>query len=115
MDKWPENKGNPVSALAVWYEMLKAMRTKMQEDGCDADDITDVTWALREIEMDRRQKKRAAYVTRYRPIRTLDGLDPYPPRAAIREAARSLCALSLALRYNTGGSSWSHPRRAPLG
>lgn len=84
-EAWPVEHGRPVPALAVWFLMLKAMRNKMQADGQDADDITDVTWVLREREMDRVQQKRAAYVVRYRPIQTLDGLDPDPRRIRFKE------------------------------
>lgn len=89
---WPVERGRPVPALTVWFLMLKAMRSKMQMNGQEADDITDVTWVLREREMDRVQQKRAAYVTRYRPIQTLDGLDPWPAsarRVATREASEA--------------------------
>jgi hypothetical protein len=78
--------------------MLKEMRIKMQSTGHGANDITDVTWALREIEMDRREKKRAAYVTRYRPIQTLDGLDPHPGRLAYRELINGFRVFGAALR-----------------
>ncbi len=85
-EAWPVEHGRPVPALAIWLLLLKTMRAKMQADGREADDITDVAWALREIGMDRRQRKCAAYVTRYRPIQTLDGLDPDPRYVALREA-----------------------------
>jgi len=91
---WPVKHNKPMPALAVWFLLLKEMRAKMKEAGRDADDITDVTWALREIEMDKRQRKRAAYVTRYRPIQTLDGLDPDPVRLAYREVAEGFTVLA---------------------
>ena len=91
-EAWPVEYGRPVPALAVWFLLLKEMRTKMQAGGRDADDITDVAWALREIEMDRRQRKRDAYVIRYRPIMTLDGLDPSSGRVAMRRAAAAIQA-----------------------
>lgn len=42
-------------------------------------------WALREGEQNQRQEARAAYIKLYRPIQTLDGLDPSPRRVAFCE------------------------------
>ncbi len=95
---WPVENGRPVPASAVWSLMLKAMRVKMLTDGCEANDITNVTWALREIEMDRVQRRRDAYVARYRPIQTLDGLDPSPSRVGMRRAVKALEAFTMALQ-----------------
>lgn len=49
-------------------------------------------WKLRETEMDANQKRRDEYVAKYRPIQTLDGLDPDPVRLAYREMAKEINA-----------------------
>ncbi len=43
----------------------------------DVRDRTGAIWYLRKLAMERRDEERAAYVKRYRPIQTLDGLDPH--------------------------------------
>lgn len=97
-EAWPVQHGRPVPALTVWFLMLKKMRAIMQMDGRDADDIMDVIWALREIDMDWRQRKRADYVARYRPIQTLDGLDPHPRRVERRIMAEVIRNVAKAMR-----------------
>lgn len=73
MSDWPVENNKPVPAATMWFRLLNAMRKKLRAEGRDADDITDVAWALRELEMDRRQRRRDAFVRRYRPILTLQG------------------------------------------
>lgn len=50
-------------------------------------------WILREDEQDHRQEAREAYARDYRPIQTLDGLDPSPGRVRMREFLASFNAL----------------------
>jgi hypothetical protein len=59
-------------------------------------------WYLREQEMDARQKKRDAYVKRYRPIQTLDGLDSHPRRVELRRVAEAMHGFATALRMAEG-------------
>lgn len=62
------------------------------------EDWVEAIWMLREQQMDLTQKRRAAHVLRYRPIQTLDGLDPAPLRVVGRELANGFYVLGRALR-----------------
>ena len=48
-------------------------------------DRTGAIWHMRKRAMEERDAERAAYILRYRPIQTLDGLDLDPRRMAMRE------------------------------
>jgi hypothetical protein len=64
----------------------------------DVRDRVGAIWYLRDLEQDARQAKRVAYVKKYRPVQTLDGLDPDPVRLAYRELANGFKVLAAALR-----------------
>lgn len=92
------------------YLEQKSGETNLQfrarkREACAADAIAEADfmtwpgaiWTLRVDAMASRRRERARYVARYRPIQTLDGLDPYPPRAAMRELIKKVRVLGRVL------------------
>lgn len=91
---WPVEHGKPVPATRVLRKVVGELRRRMVAEYKSAkvgrpslleikkvrEDWVEAIWRLREVQMDTRQKRRAANVLRYRPIQTLDGLDPHPSR-----------------------------------
>ncbi len=61
-------------------------------------DRTGAIWYLRKLAMEERDAERAAYILKYRPIQTLDGLDPSPTRLAYRELANGFKVFARARR-----------------
>lgn len=69
------------------------LREQQAKDSANWKDIrtwTGAVWALREAEQKVTDMKRAEYVARYRPIQTLDGLDPDPRREGARAINNAL-------------------------
>jgi len=82
-------------------DTLTFLRAQQAKDSAVYKDIRTwygAVWALRETEQRRTDLKRTEHVARYRPIQTLDGLDPDPVRLAYREMAEGFKALGRALR-----------------
>ena len=76
-------------------DTLSELREYQKKDSAAYKDIrtwTGAVWALREAEQKVTDLKRAEYVARYRPIQTLDGLDPHWQRKYFRDAAASVAA-----------------------
>lgn len=80
---------------------MEDFRARQAKDSAAYQDIrtwTGAVWALREDEQKVTDLKRAEYVARYRPIQTLDGLDPSPRRVALRNMTDMFKAVAEALR-----------------
>ena len=56
-------------------------------------DRTGAIWHMRKRAMEERDAERVAYLLKFRPIQTLDGLDPHPGRVAMREVTAAFRTL----------------------
>jgi len=80
---------------------LKELKLQQAKDSAAYKDIrtyTGAVWSLRRAEQRATDLKRAEYVERYRPIQTLDGLDPHPRRVAMRVLINGFRVLGAAIR-----------------
>ncbi len=97
---WPVN---PRDMTLVEYRLehgglkslsdVRAAKDKDADHWEDMHTVTGALWSAREREMNARQRARARFVKKYRPIQTLDGLDPHWSRNGLCGYAAALKAL----------------------
>ena len=76
----------------ITMEVSKADQARDSAEWKDSRTWTGALWKLRGPEMDATQKAKDNHVERYRPIQTLDGLDPHWQRKYFREITGSVVA-----------------------
>ncbi len=81
--RWPAiftMERNPKETKIAFHKRQKAYEEKQVRQDEDRSTWVGAIWLLCENDMGLIQGRRDAYVSRYRPIQTLDGLDPHPSR-----------------------------------